>query len=349
MLSFGIVGLPNAGKSSLFNALTRIQVPIANYPFTTIDPHRGVVYVPDERLFQLSRLTPKNKILPATIEFVDIAGLIQGSHRGEGLGNQFLSHIRETDGIVEVVRVFKDENVPHPMGTIDPIRDIKVIDYELSMADLKILENAIENYKGAARSGNKYAIEKLNVLEKSAIALRGNIPLRELYLDEAEKALLKEYNLLTIKPVIFVWNVDEDMKNFEIPNFEGIPLNIKLLSEITKLTEEELDNFKKELNLNENPLNYLIRKCYDALGFITFFTVKEPETRAWAIKRGTLLPEAGGKIHSDFEKKFIRAEVINISEILHFSSWQEAKSAGKIRIEGKNYVVEDGDVIEFKI
>ncbi len=347
MLSLGIVGLPNAGKSSLFKALTRLSVPIANYPFTTIEPHHGIVAVPDQRLYKLAKLTPQNKIFPTIIEFVDIAGLIEGAHKGAGLGNQFLAHIREVDGIVEVVRVFEDKTVAHPMNEINPMRDIKVIEDELIQADLKVLEQAKEKYQPRSKAGDKNAIEKLAAIEKAIEALKSGIPLRDFTLSPEEKLHLKEYNLLTGKPIIYVWNVNETTEQ-KVPDIPGIALPLKFFADLADLKEEEAESLKKEFGIKED-LGILIRKAYETLGLITFFTIKSPETRAWAIKKGTLLPDAGAVIHSDFKEKFIRAEVINISELLNFSSWSEAKSAGRLRTEGKDYIVQDGDVIEFKI
>lgn len=352
MLSLGIVGLPNAGKSSLFKALTRMSVPIANYPFTTIEPHHGVAAVPDERLKKLAMLTPDNQAFPTVIEFVDIAGLIEGAHKGEGLGNQFLSHIREVNGIVEVVRLFEDKAVPHPMADVDPARDIKVVNGELARADLKILEKAAEGYRGAAHAGDKEAAEKFAAIQKVVGALKAGVSARDVPLEDEERALLREYNLLTQKPIIFVWNVNEEGLPDLPPGIsakEGVALPLKLFADFADVPESELEALKKEFGVAEDALENLIRKAYEVLGLITFFTVKPPETRAWAVKSGTALPDAGAAIHTDFKDKFIRAEVINIAELLKFSSWHDAKAAGKIRTEGREYIVKDGDVIEFKI
>lgn len=348
MLALGIVGLPNAGKSSLFKALTRIAVPIANYPFTTIEPHHGVVAVPDERLWKLAKLTPGNQVFPTAIEFVDIAGLIEGAHKGEGLGNQFLSHIREVDGIVEVVRLFEDKTVPHPMGRIDPERDIKIIEQELIQADLKVLERPLEEYRAAKRAGDKVAGEKFTVLQKAAAALQSGRALREVQFTEEERACLQPYNLLTAKPLLYVWNVDEAGTK-ELPNLPGVAIPLKLFADFADVPESELETFRKEFGIVEDALGRLVRKAYEVLGLITFFTVKPPETRAWAIKIGTTLPDAGAVIHTDFKEKFIRAEVIHIDELLKFDSWQQAKASGRVRTEGREYVVQDGDVVEFKI
>lgn len=348
MLSLGIIGLPNAGKSSLFKALTRVPVPIANYPFTTIEPHHGIVAVPDGRLEKLAKLTPDNKVLPTVIEFVDIAGLIRGAHKGEGLGNQFLSHIREVDGLVEVVRAFEEKTVPHPMESIDPERDIKVIDEELIQADLKILEQAIEKVGGTAKAGTREAQEKFEALELATKTFKTGTPFRDAKLSEEVSGLIREYNLLTAKPMLFVLNIGEKAATqFKIKDTINMPM--KLYADLADLAESEATAMKKEFGIEEDKLQTLIRRAYELLDLMTFYTVKPPETRAWAIKQGTLLPEAGAAIHTDFKEKFIRAEVIHIDGLLESNSWQSAKSAGKVRTEGKEYIVRDGDVIEFKI
>jgi len=349
MLSLGIVGLPNAGKSSLFKALTRVSVPIANYPFTTIEPHHGIVAVPDERLENLAKFTPKNQVFPAVIEFVDIAGLIEGAHKGEGLGNQFLSHIREVDGIVEVVRLFDDKTVPHPMQGINPERDINIINQELIQADLKVLEKPLAEYRAVAKTGDKLASEKFSILQRVKNELENGTAVRDIPLSKEEKGHIREYNLLTLKPLIFVWNVNESDSQKTPANLSGISMPIKLFADFADVPENELETLKKEFGVVEDPLESLIRKAYEALDLITFFTIKPPETRAWTIKKGTSLPDAGGAIHTDFKEKFIRAEVINIEELLEFQSWHDAKAGGKIRTEGREYTVQDGDVIEFKI
>lgn len=362
MLSLGIVGLPNAGKSSLFKALTRISVPIANYAFTTIEPHQGVVGVPDWRLQKLAKLTPGNSVFPTAIKFVDIAGLIAGAHKGEGLGNQFLSHIREVDGIVEVVRLFEDKTVAHPMQTMSSERDIAVIKEELAQADLKILECAVEKCSAAVKTGDKEIVEKLAAIKKVVEAMRSGTLARDISLDEKELALLREYNLLTAKPFVFVWNVNEARLHAQVlpdKSLAGVALPLKLFADFADVPESELDALKKEFGVKQDLIEELIRKAYEALGLITFFTVKPPETRAWAIKKGAALPDAGAAIHTDFKDKFIRAEVISIEELLKLGScpntkfsagaWHDAKTAGKIRTEGKDYIVRDGDVIEFKI
>lgn len=348
MRSLGIVGLPNAGKSSLFKALTRVAVPIANYPFTTIEPHHGVVAVPDERLEKLAQLTPGNQVFPSAIEFLDIAGLIKGAHKGEGLGNQFLSHIREVDGIVEVVRLFDDKTVPHPMREVDPERDIAVIAEELAQADVKLLERPLEENRAIARTGDKAAAERYTVLQKIVEGLKKGVAVRDMPLTEEEKERIREFNLLTQKPLLFVWNVNEAGSR-DVPKLPGIAIPLKLFADFADVPESELEVLKQEFGVANDLLGALIRKAYEVLGLITFFTVKPPETRAWAITRGTLLPDAGAAIHTDFRERFIRAEVINIHELLQFHSWQDAKTAGKIRTEGRDYAVKDGDVIEFRI
>lgn len=348
MLSLGIIGLPNAGKSSLFKALTRVAVPIANYPFTTIEPHHGIVAVPDERLQTLAKLTPGNKVFPTVIEFVDIAGLIKGAHKGEGLGNQFLSHIREVNGLVEVVRAFEDKTVPHPMGTVDPERDIAVIDEELCQADLKVIEQPVAKLRGAAKTGDKEAEEKITVLNSAIADLKASRPLRDVDLPEGSRAVLKEFNPLTLKPVIFAFNINEGRATVESSR-PAIAMPLKLLADLSEVSESEAVTLKKEFGLTADPLADLIRRAYEILDLITFFTVKPPETRAWTAKKGSALPEAGSAIHTDFKEKFIRAEVIAIAELQKYGSWQAAKAAGKVRTEGRDYVVQDGDVIEFKI
>lgn len=360
MLSLGIVGLPNAGKSSLFKALTRMAVPIANYPFTTIKPNHGIVAIPDSRLQMLSQLATENQKFPATIEFVDIAGLITGAHKGEGLGNQFLSHIREVDAIVEVVRAFEDGTVSHPMETLDPKRDIEIINQELIQADLKTLERASKDCHSAIKANDKEAFVKLAIIEKITELLKSGISARDITLDENEKMCLKEYRLLSAKPIIFVWNISEkglpnqgpinqDTEAQQPAEDNALALPIKLFADLADMPEDELEIIKKEFGIKQDALEALIRKAYETLGLITFFTIKPPETRAWAIKKGTTLPDAGAVIHTDFKEKFIRAEVINITKLLEFNSWHAAKTAGKIRTEGKDSTVQDGDVVEFKI
>jgi len=344
-LSIGIVGLPNAGKSSLFKALTAERIPIEKYPFTTIKPHHGIVHVPDPMLEKLGAFTPSNLVLPAVIEFVDIAGLIRGAHRGEGLGNQFLSHIRETAAIIEVVRAFPDPTVPHPEGTVDPDRDIETIDLELCMADFETAARALGTWEHEAKKGTKGAAEMLRTLAKTHGALKQGTPLRKV-LTREEAYRVKEFNFLTAKPILFVLNIDEHVL---MPSDEFTVLPAKLLAELVDLPEEDRAAVLKESGYAEHPLLGLIRKAFEMLDLITFYTVKPPETRAWLVKKGATLPEAGGAIHTDFEEKFIKAEVVPAAVLLSFKNWHEAKTRGKVLLEGRNYIVQNEDVIEFKI
>ncbi len=332
-LSIGIVGLPNVGKSLLFKILTKQEVNIANYPFATIDPNVGVVAVPDERLDKLAKLSSSKKIIPAVVEFYDIAGLVKGANKGEGLGNQFLSHIKETDAIVEVVRCFESGEIIHVEEKINPIRDIEIINTELVLKDLETVEKRIGKLEGEARSGDKSKIKELELAKKIRDGLNNNILAKEIIrdfkLDQGEEIFIKEFNLLTIKQQIYLLN--------------GNPEDVS----------DELKNKIKELNADYiivnlkscNDVKYLIKKAYEVLGLISFLTTGEDETRAWTIKKGAKAPEAAGTIHTDFEKKFIRAETINWEKLLEAGSWNSAKQKGWIRIEGKEYEVKDGDVI----
>lgn len=347
--SIGIVGLPNVGKSTLFKALTKKQVDIANYPFCTISPNVGVVAVPDQRLEELSQLSHSAKITPTAIEFVDIAGLVKGAHTGEGLGNQFLSHIREVDAICQVVRSFNDKNVAHTSEKIDPQSDITTINLELILADLATVNKRLEKItKDLKTSKDKKIIERENILKKIKQVFDQGKLANEIALTEEEKALINDLNLLTVKPMLFVFNVDENQANLPPPDEKTIFISAKIESEIAELPPDEAAAYLKDSGLGQSGLNKLIAASYKLLDLITFFTSGEKETKAWTVFSGAKAPQAAGKIHSDFEKGFIRAEVINYQELIKAGSESRAKEKGLIRIEGKNYMVKDGDVIFFR-
>ncbi len=351
-LSIGIVGLPNVGKSSLFNLLTQKGVDAANYPFCTIDPNVGVVKVPDHRLEKLAEISKPEKVINTTIEFVDIAGLVAGASKGEGLGNQFLSHIRECDAICEVVRDFKDKNIIHVNGKVSPAEDKETINLELVLADLATVEKRLDKSTREAKTGNKEAVFAKNTLEKIKAALDEGKAVRGMEFSDEELELVKTLNLLTIKPLIYLLNIDESW-NQEIPletdGAEILTINVKLEEEIASLPEEEQDEYIKELGLSEKGLDKLIRSAYKTLGLDTFFTTGKDETRAWTIKRGTKAPQAAGVIHTDFIKGFVRAEVIRWEQFIQAGSEAKAREMGLLRIEGKEYIVEDGDVCNFLI
>lgn len=341
-LKIGIIGLPNVGKSTLFKALTREQVNIANFPFATIDPNIGIVKVPDERLEMLAKMSKSKKIIPAAIEFVDIAGLVKGAHEGAGLGNQFLARIREVDAIVEVVRSFDDLDIIHVDESINLERDIETIQLELAMADLQTVNKHLQKNEKDLRAGIKKAqeekmvLEKIkNILETGELATEANIP-------DSELEIIKNLHLLTLKPFIFVFNVSSQ-KTLKVPT-QGIELDLKFEAELAEMSETEANEFK-----NESYLSDLIVSAYKTLNLITYFTTGEDETRGWTVEAGSTVPKAGATIHTDFEDKFIRAEVINWQKLLECGSWSLAREKGLLRIEGRNYVVCDGDVIEFKI
>ncbi len=340
-LKIGIVGLPNVGKSTLFKALTREKVNIANFPFATIDPNVGIVKVPDERLDQLAKMSKSLKIIPAAIEFVDVAGLVKGAHEGAGLGNQFLAHIREVDAIVEVVRDFEDPDIIHVEGSVSPVRDIETIQLELVMADLQTVEKRLIKNEKELKSGSKIAQEQKMILEKIKLVLEAGDLASKVNLSNDELKLINDLHLLTLKPIIFVFNTKDEM---ESEDAIGVGINLAFEAELADMSEEEAREFQKESHLSD-----LIKMAYAVLGLITFFTTGEDETRGWTIKAGWTAPQAGSAIHTDFENKFIRAEVINWQKLLECGSWSDAKNKGLLRTEGKEYVVADGDVIEFKI
>ncbi|HAZ7572393.1 redox-regulated ATPase YchF [Legionella sp. PATHC032] len=355
----GIVGLPNVGKSTLFNALTKAGIEAANYPFCTIEPNVGIVTVPDSRLDNLSNIVKPQQVIHATMQFVDIAGLVKGASSGEGLGNQFLANIRETDAIAHVVRCFDNSDVVHVEGRVDPLSDIEVINTELALADMETLEKALLKVGKNSRSGNKEAIFELKTLEKIKAHLDAGYPVRTLELTPEEEQVSKRLFLLTAKPVLYIANVDDS-------GYENNPLLDKVQAlaakehasivalcaateaELVELDEEDRHEFMVDLGLSEPGLNKVIRAGYELLGLQTYFTAGVKEVRAWTIRKGATAPQAAGVIHTDFEKGFIRAEVISYDDFIRFGGEQGAKEAGKLRLEGKEYIVCDGDVMHFR-
>jgi len=350
-LSIGIVGLPNVGKSTLFTALTKKQAEAANYPFCTIEPNVGLVKVPDNRLEALAKISQPEKIIPTVIEFVDIAGLVKGASKGEGLGNQFLSHIRECDAICEVVRQFEDTNIIHVSNKINPDDDRETIHLELALADLATVEKRLAKANSEAKTGNKDAIRTKELLEKLKNHLADGGAARDLEFNDEEKVFVKSLCLLTSKPLMYVLNIND--KDTELTHsWKDAPvigIDAKLESDIASLPEEEQVSYIQELGLKESGLDKLIRAGYELLGLITFFTTGKDETRAWTVKKGSLAPEAAGVIHTDFIKGFVRAEVINWEKFVEAGSEVEAKNKGWIKTEGKDYEIKDGDVCNFLI
>ncbi|NMB07268.1 MAG: redox-regulated ATPase YchF [Tissierellia bacterium] len=360
-MKLGIVGLPNVGKSTLFNALTAAGAEAENYPFCTIEPNVGIVQVPDNRLSLLAKLVNPEKITPATIEFVDIAGLVKGASNGEGLGNRFLSHIREVDSIVHVVRCFEDENITHVEGKISPIDDIEIINLELMLADFEIIENRLHKVEKLAKADKSYRKE-YELLTRLKESIENNKPLRNLEFEPEEIDLIKSFGLLSLKPVLYVCNVSEDdllyeeenkyvkeVKEYaEKENSQVVVISGKIEAEISQLNEDEKKIFLSELGLEESGLDKLINASYSLLGLMSFLTAGEKEVRAWTIKKGTKAQKAAGKIHSDIERGFIRAEVINYKDLLECGGTTQAKEKGLVRLEGKDYIVQDGDVILFR-
>jgi GTP-binding protein YchF len=356
----GIVGLPNVGKSTLFNALTNSGISAENYPFCTIDPNAGMVPVPDQRLESIVSIVSPKQSIPTHMEFVDIAGLVEGASKGEGLGNQFLSHIRETHAIAQVVRCFEDENIVHVAGKIDPVADLEVINTELCLADQETVERAQEKLKKQTRSGvDKETSEQIELLVRINEALNNGVPVRAMGLDEDERAFIRDIHLLTAKPSLFIANVKEDEMESnawleklqslaEQEGSEVIPVCAAIESEIAELGEEDKKEFLTEMGLEEPGLNRIIRAGYALLGLQTYFTAGPKEARAWTIKAGDTAPKAAAVIHTDFEKGFIRAEVISYNDFISYKGEQGAKDAGKWRLEGKDYIVQDGDVMLFR-
>ena len=361
-LTAGIVGLPNVGKSTLFNAITKQNILAANYPFATIDPNVGTVIVPDKRVEELSKMYNPTRTIPTTFEFTDIAGLVKGASNGEGLGNKFLSHIREVDAIVEVVRCFEDKNIIHVDGEIDPIRDIEVINLELILSDLEIIDNRINKIaKKAQTSKNKDDLLEYNLLVRIKENLEKNIPARKLEFTEDELKLISSFNLITLKPIIYVANVSEEdimnggniyvekVRDFAISeNTQVVMICAKIESELAELEDDEKDAFLQDLGIEESGLSSLIKSTYSLLGLATYFTVGTDEVKAWTFRLGMKAPKCAGIIHTDFERGFIRAEVMSYQDLIECGSELKVKEKGALRIEGKEYVMKDGDICHFR-
>lgn len=359
-MKIGIVGLPNVGKSTLFNALTKsATADAANYPFCTIDPNVGIVEVPDARIQKLAELVSPKRLVPAVVEFVDIAGLVKGASKGEGLGNQFLSHIREVDAIGQVLRIFEDDNIIHVHGGIDARRDLEIIDTELILADLQTVEKRLGKAKNDSKSGDKKAVEYAKLIEKVHMALESGQKVTDMEVSIEERSFLKDLHLLTAKPFLFILNVAEKDLKTVIPEQvridlglpEGskvLPISAKVEEELVNFTEEEAEGLLFELGIKESGLNALIHAAYDTLGLMTYFTAGPKEVRAWTIRKGDTAPKAAGVIHGDFEKNFIRAEVISYEDYVNCGGENNAREKGLLRVEGKEYVVKDGDVMHFR-
>lgn len=363
-LSIGIVGLPNVGKSTLFNALTKKSVPADNYPFCTIDPSVGIVPVPDHRLAELSKISGSKKLIPAVVEFVDIAGLVKGASEGQGLGNQFLTHIRETDAIAEVVRIYENSDLIHVEGTVDPLRDIEIINMELILADMQTVEKRTQTIGRDVKRGDKDAIKLAGLLETLKTTLEAEKLANSISFDEEEMKLVRDLHLITMKPFLYVLNKQSGGKNLDEMNderftnlikyfnehkFHYVVVDAKIEDELKEFEGAERDEMRAELGAHDSGVDGLIKAGYDLLGLETYLTTGEMETRAWTVKKGSTAPRAASAIHTDFETKFIRAEVVAYDDLIAAGSTAEARNRGTLRTEGKDYIVKDGDIVEFKI